>query len=300
MREAKITIVTPTFNRAHTLTRVYDSLKNQTFKDFKWIIMDDGSTDNTKELVQTFIEEKIIDIEYYWNNNAKKFYTVFEGIKKVKSPYFTILDSDDAYIIEGLEKMYNVISRLDESYISATFNSQFPNGELVGTLFPNNFSGSILEMRYKYKVRGDKHTIFCTSKYLDYLKKFDYEMFKGKYAPQKIFFNQYDGNGEKSKFVNDKIRIYYQDENDLASMSNDRVKPSSYLGLMEGHKSFLNSYRNQLWKYPKALIRNLIGYQVYSILNKRNLCVINKELKSFKLLSIIIYPLSLTYTKIKA
>jgi len=49
MSEAKITIVTPSYNRAHTLTRVYDSLKNQSFEDFKWIIMDDGSTDNTRE-----------------------------------------------------------------------------------------------------------------------------------------------------------------------------------------------------------------------------------------------------------
>ena len=67
MIETKITIVTPTYNRAHTLPRVYDSLKNQTFKDFKWIIMDDGSTDNTNEVVFQFQSEGIIDIDYHWN-----------------------------------------------------------------------------------------------------------------------------------------------------------------------------------------------------------------------------------------
>ena len=50
----KITIITPTYNRAHTLSRVYESLKRQTFRDFKWIIMDDGSTDNTEGLVKIF------------------------------------------------------------------------------------------------------------------------------------------------------------------------------------------------------------------------------------------------------
>ena len=55
----KITIITPTYNRAHTLSRVYDSLKNQTFKDFKWIIIDDGSTDDTENLVKSFQAENI-------------------------------------------------------------------------------------------------------------------------------------------------------------------------------------------------------------------------------------------------
>ena len=57
----KITIITPTYNRAHTLSRVYESLKNQTFKDFKWIIIDDGSTDNTEGLVKSFQKENILD-----------------------------------------------------------------------------------------------------------------------------------------------------------------------------------------------------------------------------------------------
>ena len=66
MKEVKITVVTPSYNRAHTLTRVYDSLKNQTFKDFKWIIMDDGSTDHTKEIVENFKAEGLIDIDYFY------------------------------------------------------------------------------------------------------------------------------------------------------------------------------------------------------------------------------------------
>ena len=101
MKEVKITIVTPSYNRAHTLQRVYDSLKVQTFRDFKWIIMDDGSTDETKILVQSFQEEGLLAIEYFWNENQHKFITVFEGIKKVTSPYFMIVDSDDSYPVDS-------------------------------------------------------------------------------------------------------------------------------------------------------------------------------------------------------
>lgn len=299
MKEVKITIVTPSYNRAHTLERVYESLKKQTFKDFKWIIMDDGSTDQTKELVKSFISENQISIDYFWNENRKKYYTVFEGIKKVTSDYFTILDSDDAYTNDGLEIMYEVVKKLDNRFISATFNSQFPNGELVGTEFPEDLEATILEMRYKYKVRGDKHTIFKTDKYLRYLSDFNYEDFKHKYAPQRIFFNIYDGKGEKSKFVNKKVRIYYQDENDLASMTQDRVKPSAYLGLLEGHKSFINSYGSVLLKYPKALIRNMIGYQYFSLLVGRSFKKINQELTHFKVLSFLMFPLTKIYFLIK-
>lgn len=56
------TIFTPTYNRAHTLTCTYDSLCRQTCKDFEWLIIDDGSTDNTRELIQEFIDEAIISI----------------------------------------------------------------------------------------------------------------------------------------------------------------------------------------------------------------------------------------------
>ncbi|HEY4539566.1 MAG TPA: glycosyltransferase family 2 protein [Faecalibacter sp.] len=297
-------MVTPTFNRAHTLTRVYDSLKNQTFKDFKWIIMDDGSTDNTKEIIQLFQQDNLLDIEYFWNENQHKFIAVFEGIKKVTSSYFMVVDSDDSYPINALQLLFDEVENISnqEDFISVMGLSQLEDGSIVGHQYPGDgFDGSIFDMRYKYKVRGDKFGIFITKTYQSLLKDFDYLPYKGKgYIPQAVFFNTYDAAGVKTRFVNKIVRTYHLDDTDQNSVSNTRWTGKNTFGLMEGHKSFLNSYRNQLWKYPKALIRNLIGYQVYSILNKRNLCVINKELKSFKLLSIIIYPLSLTYTKIKA
>ena len=93
----KITVITPTFNRAHTLPRVYESLLKQTYKNFIWTIMDDGSTDETEAVVKNFIEEKKIRIQYSKNSNSKKFYTVFNAIENVSTPYFSIMDSDDAY-----------------------------------------------------------------------------------------------------------------------------------------------------------------------------------------------------------
>jgi len=62
----RFTVFTPTYNRAHTLPRVYESLKHQTFRDFEWLIVDDGSTDNTKELVEVWQKENLFPIRYFW------------------------------------------------------------------------------------------------------------------------------------------------------------------------------------------------------------------------------------------
>lgn len=303
MSEVKITIVTPSYNRAHTLNRVYDSLKNQIFKDFKWVIMDDGSTDNTKELVESFQKENLIKIEYFWNENQHKFVTVFEGIKKVTSKYFMIVDSDDSYPIDSLQILFDEVDEIldQDEFISVMGLSQYTDGKIVGDKYPNNgFDGSIFDMRYKYKVRGDKFGIFITKTYQQLLKNFDYSLYKNKgYIPQTVFFNTYDANGVKTRFVNKVVRNYHLDESDENSVSNTRWSGKNTFGLMEGYRSFLNSYGKKLFNYPKALIRNLVGYQVYSIINQRDLSQINKELKQFKILSTLIYPLSYIYYKQK-
>src|SRR5690606_21516762 len=113
MTDSKITVITPTFNRAHTLPRAFESLKNQSFQEFKWIIMDDGSTDNTKELVEEFKSKSQFEIDYFYHTNQHKFHTVFEGIKKVKTPYFTILDSDDSYPADALEQLFHEAEGID-------------------------------------------------------------------------------------------------------------------------------------------------------------------------------------------
>ncbi|WP_374329187.1 glycosyltransferase family A protein [Soonwooa sp.] len=300
MNSPKITVVTPTYNRAHTMTRTYESLKQQNFKDFKWIIMDDGSTDGTKELVEQFKSESIIDIDYFWNENQHKFITVFEGIKKVTSPYFMILDSDDTYPENSLEILFEESEKIknQEGYIGIIGLSADENGQIVGDKFPVEFDGSIFDMRYKYKVRGDKNGIFFTNTYHRYLQNFDYEKYKGKgYIPQSVFFNIYDSQGIKTRFINKIVRNYHFDQDDQQSVSNTRWIGKNTYGLMEGYRSFLNCYHKQLKTYPNVLIRNLVGYQTYSLINNKNLSEINKGITNFKVLSTLIFPITLIYKK---
>ena len=101
--EYKFTIFTPTYNRADLLKKLYESLKNQSFKNFEWLIVDDGSTDNTCETIQGFQEENIIDIRYIKKENGGKQRAYNVGVENAKGELFICLDSDDIYVENGLE-----------------------------------------------------------------------------------------------------------------------------------------------------------------------------------------------------
>ena len=302
----KITVITPTFNRAHTLPRVYASLKRQTFNDFCWLIMDDGSTDNTPALVKKFQGDDLFPIYYYQQKNRHKFLTVLDGIKMVKSSYHMILDSDDSYPENSLETLYNEAERIknQDDFIGIMGLSADEKGNIVGDKYPGEgFDGSIFDMRYKYKVRGDKFGIFFTKSYLNQIEDKDYSKYDGKgYIPQSVIFNDYDAKGLKTRFINKIVRHYLYDEADSASVSNTRWTGKNVFGLREGHLSFLNSYGAKLFLYPKALFRNLIGYQFYSFKNKNRLFETLSAVHQpiIKLFGYLLLPVSYIYHKTKA
>ena len=302
----KITIITPTYNRAKTLPKVFESLLKQSFKDFIWIILDDGSTDNTTEIVENFqLFNPFFEIIYKKDKNRHKFLTVLEGVKMVKTPYFMVVDSDDIYPEDALETLISEVEKIEnqDNYVAVMGLSADENGKIVGNQYPNNgFDGSIFEMRYKHKVRGDKFGIFITKTYQREISGKDFSQYEGKgYIPQSVIFNDYDAKGVKTRFINKIVRIYLKDEDDTASVSNTRWSGKNLFGLAEGHLSFLNSYENRLFFYPKALLRNLIGYQTYSLKSGRKTSTIINEIKNvwIKVLGIFALPFSFIYQKLK-
>ena len=213
-----------------------------------------------------------------------------------------ILDSDDTYPKNSMDILVEESDKIEnqDDFIGIIGHSADENGNIVGDTFPVEFDGSIFDMRYKYKVRGDKNGIFFTKTYQRYLDTFDYKKYKGKgYIPQTVFFNIYDSKDVKTRFINKIVRNYHFDEDDQQSVSNTRWSGKNTFGLMEGYRSFLNCYHKQLKKYPKTLIKNLIGYQMYSLINHKKLSEINNGITNFKILSTIIYPLTLIYKKTK-
>ena len=132
-----VTIFTPTYNRARLLKRLYESLKEQSDKDFEWVIVDDGSKDNTKEVVEDFIKEDIIPIKYLKKENEGKHIAINLGCDMAEGELFFIVDSDD-YIpkdsIEQVKKDWEKY-RENKSIAGLVYLKAWENGNLMGRKF---------------------------------------------------------------------------------------------------------------------------------------------------------------------
>jgi len=151
-----ITVFTPTYNRAHLLPVLYASLCEQTFNNFEWLIVDDGSTDNTKDIVNGFMAEKLLDIRYFKKENGGKHRAVNYGVPLAKGELFFIVDSDDKLPKDAL-------SIVTENYIPIRDNENFAGvsglkAYFNGALLPGRIDYEVLDIRgvdYHYR-RGSK------------------------------------------------------------------------------------------------------------------------------------------------
>lgn len=114
---ATVTIFTPTYNRAYTLPKLYTSLCRQTSMDFEWLIVDDGSTDNTRILVQEWQQVAPFTILYYWQPNGGKMRAHNRGVKLCRTSYFICIDSDDyadEHCVEQILSQHSFMEQHDE------------------------------------------------------------------------------------------------------------------------------------------------------------------------------------------
>ena len=129
-----ITVATPTYNRAHTLPACYESLCEQSDKRFIWLVIDDGSTDNTEELIHTWKKENRIEIDYCKKKNGGKASALNVGIDLLKTPYAVCLDSDDTFFPETIERALMMLMKTESDPrccgILALRNN--PDGSVMG------------------------------------------------------------------------------------------------------------------------------------------------------------------------
>src|SRR4051794_33246695 len=102
---ATLTVFTPTYNRAYTLHKCYESLKRQNCKDFVWLIVDDGSTDNTKELVSNWIADGSVPIRYHYQDNQGMHGAHNTAYELIDTELNVCIDSDDYMADKAVEKI---------------------------------------------------------------------------------------------------------------------------------------------------------------------------------------------------
>lgn len=172
-----ITIYTPTYNRAHLLPRVYESLCCQTCKEFIWLVIDDGSTDNTYELIQSWASEGKLEIQYFYKENGGVHTARDAAYHLVKTELITGVDSDDWMPSDAIENILNLWREHGGNDYAGIFTSiAFPQGKRSDSRFPDIKAASYQDFTYKYKYKGDKHTILRS----EVIKEIpDYPVFDG-------------------------------------------------------------------------------------------------------------------------
>ena len=175
--EKTLTIFTPAYNRAHTIDRTYQSLIRQTCKDFLWLIVDDGSTDGTKNLVEGWIRENKIPITYIYQENQGMHGAHNTAYKNITTELNTCIDSDDWMPHDAVEKIINAWKEHShEKYAGIIGLEQTADGKLIGTNFPENLKETTLQGFYEAGGQGDKKLVYRT----DIIKQYpEYPLFKG-------------------------------------------------------------------------------------------------------------------------
>jgi len=262
-----ITIFTPTYNRSYLLSDVYKSLCIQNFSDFEWIIVDDGSTDDTENTVNTFIQEGKIKISYVKQVNRGKHFAINRGVSEAKGELFLILDSDDRLPNDSLEiiDFYFQEIKNDPKIAGVAGRRNYDDGKIVGTSNFTVLKTNSIDIRYKYNVTGDLVEVFKTQ----VLKEFPFPEIEGeKFCPEALlwnrisekydllFFNkgiyttQYLPDGLTAKIV--KIRM----TSPIASMSTYAELERQEIPLIQKVKANINFWRfsfNSDYSFSKKL-----------------------------------------------
>lgn len=238
----KITVFTPTFNRGYILGQLYSSLQKQSFKDFEWLIIDDGSSDNTEELVATWLSmETRFRIRYVKQENGGKCRAINRALELAEGELFFTVDSDDYLTNDALEKIAMWESNLPKTgcYCGIAGNLGVSEEYSLNRYFPSEYYEGTLLDRYT-NVDGERAIVIYTDIHRKYLYPcYDNETF----MTEAVVWNRIAHDGYKMRFYNDIIWIYEYKEDGLTKA---------------GSKLFIdNPHGYGLWLREKAKFENV-------------------------------------------
>ncbi len=247
--EYTFTIVTCTYNRAHTLHRPYESLCAQSFRDFEWIVFDNGSTDNTRTLIHKWKQEASFPIRYlHWSKNTGYQNTFNEGIKVARGRFFLILDSDDRCLPNALERFVALWEGIPRSrrdrFAGVTVLCKDQYGRLSGEPFPkDHLVSDALELQYRYKVSGEKWGFVR----MELLRRYPFPTTPHHVMPHVVWHRI--AVHYKTLYVNETLRIYYDDRAGVANQLTASAPRANAKGKAVGQLAIIN---NDLAWFPYA------------------------------------------------
>ena len=265
----KLTIFTPTYNRDKLLPRLYESLINQNCKDFVWLIVDDGSNDGTKTLINKYISENLIEIRYFYQKNQGKSSAHNYGVQLSNTELFTCVDSDDWLSNDAVESILNswkFEKNTDDGIIGIIGFKGHKDGKSVTSIKNKKIERATLRDSYqRYGLTGDTMLIYQS----DVIKKYNFPKFiNEKFVPENYLYDQLDTQG---KMIFLRKVLYYCEyletgySNNMAKLLTDN--PHGYLAYIEQRlkldERFIDRYKDTaryiaMAKYvsKKKIIRN--------------------------------------------
>ena len=252
----KITVFTPTYNRAYIIENLYRSLQRQSFRDFEWLVVDDSSTDNTEELINSWIEDNNdFPIRYYKKENGGKCRAINFGVDLAKGLLFFNVDSDDYLTDDALEKVAQWEESLpkDKKFCGVVGNLGTSPTETPNTPWPEPYRDANLLERYEEytdkPIDGERAWVF----YTEIQKKYKYPEFEGEnFITPAVTWNRMANDGYLVRIYDDIIWVYEYQPDGLTASGNKRFleRPQGHgLWLREKSKFIHDSYYKKLRMY---------------------------------------------------
>lgn len=259
----KLTIFTPTYNRGELLKKLYLSLCKQKNKNFCWLIVDDGSTDNTKQIVEKFISEQKLDISYVLQPNSGKHVAHNLGVRLCKTELFFCVDSDDYLTSNAVQEILDIWNTLSANEINKISGIVAYRGtsdmNIIGTEFPLAMDVSPLNYLYSNGKKGDTALIYRT----EVLRQYPFPVFGGeKFLRENIAYDLID---EKYSLLVLRKIIY------ICEYLDDGLSKNSTKYEMESPNGAALYRYNEYLKNKKSFfgLRQLAGYFFFSIKAKK-------------------------------
>lgn len=227
------TVLTPTYNRAHVLERAYLSLCEQTCQDFEWIVVDDGSTDGTRERVLAWQQESRFPIHYLWQENQHKKTAFNLGVRHACGEWVVALDSDDTLEPNALFGMAQVNDGIpvseSEKFVGIIGLCARPDGAIVGDMFPKDiFDATSLDLNFKYQISGEKFGCLRTH----VLRQFPFPENVPGFVPESLVWRAIARAGYLNRFVNQVFRVYYDSPDSISREGRDSAQHALGLWLL--------------------------------------------------------------------
>lgn len=226
----QITVFTPTYNRAYILWKLYESLLKQNNKNFIWLIVDDGSTDDTEILVNEWITQRILNIQYFKQDNMGMVAAHNTAHMNIKTELNVCIDSDDYMPSNAINTILTTWNSLvnKESYMGLIGLDIYKNGNIVGDQFPMELNSCYFsEIKQRYMIQGDKKYVLRS----DLIQsKLPYPHIKGEKFPAPSFLYLLLEKNYKFHLINKPLCIveYLPDGNSMNKLKQYKESPNSF------------------------------------------------------------------------